>query len=151
MSNNAKQLLKLLFGAGLALIEPDRRDETARKVKSRVEDWTDSAWEKFEDAADRLDRLSYALRGKERWTSKAGTFLLGLGVGVGLGMLFAPASGQEVRDSISEQASNIRDRFSEQASNLSEQARNLKDRVRDTVRREGSSGEGSPERVPRPA
>ena len=144
MSDNARQLLKLLLGAGLALIEPDRRDEAARKVRSRVEDWTDAAREKFEDAAGRLDRLSDALRGKERWTSKAGTFLLGLGVGVGLGMLFAPASGKEVRDTISEQASNIRDRVSEQASHL-------KDRVRETVRREGSSAEGSAGRVSRPA
>lgn len=151
MNDNAKKLLKLLLGAGLALVEPDRRDEAARKVKSRVEDWTETARDKFEDAADRLDRVSYALRGKEPWTSKVGTFLLGLGVGVGVGMLFAPASGQQVRDTISEQASNIRDRFSEQASNLSEQARNLKDRVRDTVRREGSSAEGSSERVSRPA
>jgi gas vesicle protein len=144
MNDNAKKLLKLVLGAGLALIEPDRREETARNVRDRFGNWTETARDKFEDVADRLDRVSYALRGKERWTSKAGTFLLGLGVGVGIGMLFAPASGQEVRESISEQASNIRDRFSEQASNL-------KERVRDTVRREGSSGEGSSERVQRPA
>ena len=144
MSDNAKQLLKLLLGAGLALIEPDRRDGAARKVRNRVEDWADTAREKFEDAADRLDRVSYALRGKERWTSKVGTFLLGLGVGVGVGMLFAPASGQEVRDTISERASNLRDRVSEQASNL-------KNKVRETVRREASSAEGSAGRVSRPA
>jgi gas vesicle protein len=133
MRDNARQLLKLLLGAGLALIGPDRRDEAARKVRSRVEGWTETALDKFEDAADRLDRLADALRGKERRTSKASTFLLGLGVGVGLGMLFAPASGQEVRDTISQQASN------------------LKDRIRETVRREGSSAEGSAGWVSRPA
>ena len=158
MSDNVKQLLKLLLGAGLILVEPNRRDKAARKVKDRVEDWTDTARDKYEDAVDRLDRVSSAIRGREPWTSKAGTFLLGLGVGVGLGMLFAPASGEEVRNSISEQASNIRNRVSEQASNIrdrvSEQAGNLKekvDRVRDAVRREGGSGEGSQERMPRPA
>ena len=151
MNDNVKQLLKVLLGAGLTLVDSGRREKVTSHVKDRVDDWTDIARDKYEDAVDRLDRLSDALHGRERWTSKVGTFLLGLGVGVGVGMLFAPASGEETRNTISEQASNIRSRVSEQASNLKEQATNLKEKVRDTVRRESGSGEGSSERMPRPA
>ena len=35
------------------------------------------------------------------------SFLFGLGVGVGLGVLFAPMSGQETRDNISERANDL--------------------------------------------
>ena len=34
-------------------------------------------------------------------------FLFGLGLGIGLGVLFAPMSGQETRDNISERASDL--------------------------------------------
>ena len=107
MSDNVKQLLKLLLGAGLILVEPSRREKAVKNVRDRVEDWTDIARDKYEDVTDRVDRVSYALHGRERWTGKVGGFLLGLGVGVGVGMLFAPTSGEEMRNSISEQASNF--------------------------------------------
>ena len=69
-------------------------------------------------------------------------------------MLFAPAAGEETRNTIAEQASNIRDRVSEQASKVrdrvSEQASNIKEKVRDTVGRENAPA-GSSERMPRTA
>ncbi|MFB3814715.1 MAG: YtxH domain-containing protein [Terriglobales bacterium] len=34
-------------------------------------------------------------------------FLFGLGLGIGLGVLFAPMSGQETRENISERASDL--------------------------------------------
>ena len=49
------------------------------------------------------------------------SFLLGIGVGVGVGMLFAPAPGKDTRSTIAEQATN------------------LKEKVRQTVRRESAS------------
>jgi hypothetical protein len=147
MSDNVKQLLKLLMGAGLMFVEPGRRDKAVGNIKDRVDDWGDIAKDKYDDVVDRLDRVSDALRGRERVSSKIGTFLFGVGVGVGVGMLFAPTSGEEMRNTISQQANTIRDRVSEQASNLREQATNLKERVRDTVRREsGTTGESSTER-----
>ena len=66
MSDNVKQLLKLLLGAGLILVEPDKREKVASKVKDRVEDWTDVARDKYEDVVDRLDRVTGAVRGRER-------------------------------------------------------------------------------------
>ncbi|HZQ25852.1 MAG TPA: YtxH domain-containing protein [Terriglobales bacterium] len=145
-----KQLAKLLLSTGLLLVDSDRRSKAADSVKDRVDDWTDTAKDKFEDAMDRLERVAYAARGKTPWTSKAGGFLLGMGIGVGVGMLFAPSSGEEMRNSIRDRATDIRDRVSTQASNLrdrvSEQTSNLKDRMRETT-----SGGGENERISRPA
>ena len=46
------------------------------------------------------------------------SFIAGAGLGVGIGMLFAPASGQETRELISEKVqavgTRVRDRFSEE-------------------------------------
>ena len=146
MSDNMKQLLKLLLGAGLLLADSDKRDKAADRMRDRVHDWKDTAKDKYDDAVDRLERVSYAVRGREPWTSKAGSFLLGMGVGVGLGVLFAPASGAETRSTIAGRAEDIRNRVSEQASNI-------KDRVRETIRREstGTTGDSGAERMPRPA
>ena len=134
MSDNIKQLLKLLLGAGLLLVEPNRRERAAEKVKDRIDDWTETAKDKYDDAVERMERVARAARGREPWAPKVGSFLLGIGVGVGMGMLFAPAPGKDTRSSIAEQAAN------------------LKEKVRQTVRRESaSSSEPSAERMPRPA
>jgi gas vesicle protein len=95
---------------------------------------------------DRTECVAYTARGKERWTPKLGSLLLGMGVGVGLGMLFAPASGEETRNTIVEQTANLKDKVFKQAGNL-------KDKVRATVRRENRpvSTESSAERMPHPA
>jgi gas vesicle protein len=151
MSDNVKQLLKLLLGAGLVLVDSGNRDKAAKRVRreaddlrERVEDWTETArdkvddWrgtarDKYETAVDRLERAADAIQGRENWAAKAGTFLLGVGIGVGVGILVAPASGQETRDNIAEGAEKLRDRMSERASNIrtrvSEQATNIRDRV----------------------
>jgi gas vesicle protein len=46
------------------------------------------------------------------------SFIAGVGLGVGIGMLFAPASGEETRELISEKVqevgTRVRDRFSEE-------------------------------------
>lgn len=161
MSDNMKQLLKLLLGAGMILVDSGRRGEAVDGIRDRVSDLSDTAKEKYDDLMDRVERVSYAARGKERTSSKVGSFLLGMGVGVGVGMLFAPAAGWEtrnnlvdgasnLRDRVNQQATNIRDRVSEQTNNLKEQASNIKEKVRSTV-----SGEKGPEtegeRFSRPA
>jgi gas vesicle protein len=46
------------------------------------------------------------------------SFIAGVGLGVGMGMLFAPASGEETRELISEKVqevgTKVRERFSEE-------------------------------------
>ena len=36
------------------------------------------------------------------------SFLVGLGIGIGLGVLFAPMSGQDTRENLSEHAGNLK-------------------------------------------
>src|SRR5579862_5520901 len=75
-----------------------------------------------------------------------GSFVIGLltgtVLGAGLGMLFAPKSGSELRNQLSEQAGNIRDtasegyrRASEVASDWADQGRDMVDKAKDSVSR----------------
>ncbi|MGZ4829943.1 MAG: YtxH domain-containing protein [Candidatus Angelobacter sp.] len=54
------------------------------------------------------------------------SFLAGLGIGIGLGILFAPMSGEETRENLSQRASDLAD----SARDLASQGR---DKVRTTV------------------
>ena len=54
------------------------------------------------------------------------SFLAGLGIGIGLGILFAPMSGEETRENLSQRASDLAD----SARDLANQGR---DKVRNTV------------------
>lgn len=54
------------------------------------------------------------------------SFLAGLGIGVGLGILFAPVSGEETRNNLSQRAGDLAD----SAKDLVDEGR---DRVRSTV------------------
>jgi gas vesicle protein len=128
MSDNMKQLLKLLLGAGLLFAEPNRRERAAEKIKDRIDDWSETAKDRYDDAVECMERIARAARGRELWAPKVGSFLLGIGVGVGMGMLFAPAPGNQTRSSIAEQATN------------------LKEKVRQTVRRESASADLVPQR-----
>jgi predicted aldo/keto reductase-like oxidoreductase len=43
MRDNMQQLLRLLLGAGLILVEPVRRGKAADNIGDRVDNWTDTA------------------------------------------------------------------------------------------------------------
>src|SRR5512135_2508302 len=75
-----------------------------------------------------------------------GSFVMGLltgtVLGAGLGMLFAPKSGSELRNQLSEQAGNLRDsasegyrRASEAASDWADKGRDMYDKAKDAVSR----------------
>lgn len=155
MRDNWKQILKLMFGAGLMLMDTDRREKVARKVRSRVDDWGETARDRYEDARDRVENISDAIRGRRHYGAPIGGFLVGMGIGVGLGMLFAPASGEETRSNIVEQATSFKDRVAEKAQNIrdraSEQASQFREQVRDTVRGESTPGGPTPQPYSRPA
>lgn len=61
----------------------------------------------------------------DKGSSKFIWFLGGLGLGIGLGILFAPMSGEETRNNLSQRASDLSDR-----------ARYLVDQGRERVRRQ---------------
>jgi YtxH-like protein len=95
-----EKLLNLLVGAGLYLLDP---------VRDRLGDQIDSVSERAKDVYDtasgRVRKVSRRITGEDHsGLSSAAALLAGLGVGVALGILFAPASGEQVRRNIAESA-----------------------------------------------
>lgn len=105
-------LLKLLLGAGLYVLDPLRG-----RLADRIDDISDRAQDTYETARDRVSEVADRLRGRQAspWDN-AMWMLIGVGVGVGVGMLLAPASGEETRrdiaDKVREAGDKARRRFS---------------------------------------
>jgi gas vesicle protein len=64
------------------------------------------------------------------------SFLAGLGIGIGLGILFAPMSGEDTRENLSQRANDLAD-----------SARDLVDQGRERVRSTVSTFRGQAERA----
>jgi gas vesicle protein len=64
------------------------------------------------------------------------SFLAGLGIGIGLGILFAPMSGEDTRENLSQRASDLAD-----------SARDIVDQGRERVRSTVSTFRGQAERA----
>jgi gas vesicle protein len=78
------------------------------------------------------------------------SFLLGLGVGIGLGVLFAPMSGEETRNRLSETAGDLADSARQSVEQGRDQMqrgvsaiRNATDRVSSSVRPTGTETSSS--------
>jgi len=96
--------LKALLGAGLYLLEQsEHASRSAREhAVDQFEELRDSAEDRIRSAARRVNRASRAIQGKD--PSPVTSFLLfaaGISVGIGAGLLFAPASGADVRSAVS--------------------------------------------------
>jgi len=65
--------------------------------------------------------------------SRLSYFLVGLGVGAFLGILFAPRSGEETRDYLTQKAEEGRDYAQKKARELRERAEELLERSKDVV------------------
>jgi hypothetical protein len=85
----------------------DQTDRFTTDVRDRVSDGLDEASDRVSDirrqARDLYDGGDHTMR-------NVLTFAAGVGVGVGVAVLFAPASGEEVRNSISDKVHDIGDR-----------------------------------------
>ena len=68
--------------------------------------------------------------------SKISYFLVGLGVGTLIGILFAPKSGEETREYLTDKAEEGRDYAQRKARELRERADDLVERGRDVVARQ---------------
>jgi hypothetical protein len=99
------------------------RSRIAEEVRDRADSVTETISDKYEDALDRLEAAGAALQGRTYWPSRVTGFLLGVGVGAALGVLLAPASGVETRESIREKASEMKDKVVESASTVAGRAR----------------------------
>ena len=61
-------------------------------------------------------------------------FLFGLGLGVALGMLFAPMSGEDARDNLSERANDLASSAKETANDWASTAKETIDQGRERIR-----------------
>ncbi len=68
--------------------------------------------------------------------SKISYFLVGLGIGTLLGILFAPKSGEEMRDYLKERAEEGREYAQRKARELRERADEIADQAKDSVTRQ---------------
>jgi YtxH-like protein len=104
------QILKVLLGTGLYLLDPVRD-----RIADRVSDLSDRAKDTYDDAVDRVSDIGDSIRGRFERPSRLKWMLLGVGVGVGVGLLLAPVTGREARENISDRVHDIggrvRDRF----------------------------------------
>ncbi len=108
MINN---LLKSILKTAVYFL--DQSDRVASDVRDRISDSLDSAGDRVSDLRDRAQDL---YEGDSHTFRNVMTFVAGVGVGVGAALLFAPASGEEIRGQIGEKVQDIsdrvRDRFS---------------------------------------
>ncbi len=112
-------LLKLLLGTGLYLLE--QSDQSTRKIRDRaagnLSDLRDFAQDKFETATDRVSKASQALRGDDNQiVGNALSLAAGVGIGLALGVIFAPASGRQVRSAIADKVHVFGDKVRQQFS-----------------------------------
>lgn len=81
------------------------------------------------------------------------SFLAGLGIGIGVGLLFAPFTGEETRERISERSRDWADSARKHADEIADAARDIvghgRERVRSTIadlkksQRRGQAGTGT--------
>jgi hypothetical protein len=95
----------------------DQAEDVADDMRDRVSKGVDRAGDRISDLRDQAHDI---YSGHEDHTLRnVLTFAAGVGVGIATAMLFAPASGDEIRSQIGEKVENIsgrvRDRFSSES------------------------------------
>jgi hypothetical protein len=91
-------LFDVLLDTGLSVLDLFRD-----RLSDQVESVADRAKDVYEEASGRVRKASRAITGEDHsGLSSAAALLLGVGVGVALGILFAPASGEQIRRDIAD-------------------------------------------------
>ena len=107
MNNLIRSILKT------AVYFLDQTNSFTSDVRSRVADGVDRAADRISDLREQAEDL---YSGEDHTVRNVLTFVAGVGVGVGAALLFAPASGAQIRGQISDKVQDIggrvRSRFS---------------------------------------
>ncbi len=128
-NKSTKDWIRLAAKLSLLFTEPKVRAAIGDKLKDSVSDLTDNISDKYdgvsdrvsntyEDAVDRLEAAADAIQGKTEWGSKLTGFLIGVGIGAGLGILLAPASGSEIRETVRDKAADMTSRIRQSVSRM---------------------------------
>ena len=116
--SRAKDWLRLAAKLSLLFTDPKVRAAIGDHFKDRVSDITSTVADKYEDAIDRFEDAAEAFQGRNYWQSRVAGFLLGVGVGAGLGILLAPASGREIRESVRDKAIDVKNKVRLSVTNM---------------------------------
>ena len=91
-------LLSILLGTGLYLLDPVRD-----RLADQIDSLSDRAKGAYGTASGRVRKVSRAITVEDRsGLGSTAALFLGVGVGVALGILFAPASGEQIRRNIAD-------------------------------------------------
>jgi gas vesicle protein len=117
-----KTALKSILKAATYLLE--QSDRCSAQMRDRVSEGMDRAGDRMSGLRDRARNL-YAH--EDHTVRNVLSFVAGAGVGVGVAVLFAPASGAQVRNSIAERAQAagklVQNHFSSEASTAADTER----------------------------
>lgn len=109
--HDMNKLLKSVLKTVVYLLE--QTENVADDVRERVSEGVDRAGDRVSDLRDRAQDF---YGGEDHTLRNVLTFAAGVGVGIGAAILFAPASGEQIRSQIGEKVQDIgdrvRDRFS---------------------------------------
>ena len=106
------KLLKSVLKTVIFLL--DQTEGTAATVRDRVSEGVDRVSDRMSDLRDQAEDIYSG--GQDHTLRNILTFAAGVGVGVATAMLFAPASGEEIRSQIGEKVQDIGDRVRERFS-----------------------------------
>jgi hypothetical protein len=85
-------------GTGLYLLDPARD-----RLADQIDSLSDRAKDVLDSASGRVRKVSRAITVEDRsGIGSTAALFLGVGVGVALGILFAPASGEQIRRNIAD-------------------------------------------------
>lgn len=111
MNNLIRSILKT------AVYFLDQTDRFTSDVRDRVAEGVDRAADRVSDLRKQAEDL---YSGEDHTVRNVLTFVAGVGGGIGAAMLFAPASGKEIRsqigDKVQEIGGRVRERFSTRTS-----------------------------------
>jgi hypothetical protein len=108
MNNLIRSILKT------AVYFLDQTNSFTGDVRDRVSDTMGRAADRVSDLRDQA--ADYYDGGEDHTVRNVLTFVAGVGVGVGAALLFAPASGEEIRGQIGDKVQDIGDRVRERFS-----------------------------------
>lgn len=99
------RLLKSILKTAVYIL--DQTDNATADLRDRISDRADRVSDQVSEIAGRGREMIY---GESHTWRNVGVFAAGLGVGVAAGILFAPASGDEIRSSVRDKVEDISDR-----------------------------------------
>jgi gas vesicle protein len=111
------KLLKSVLKTAVYVL--DQTEDVADDMRSRLSDAVDRASDRVSDLRDRAQDM---YSGEDHTLRNVLTFAAGVGVGIGAAILFAPASGEEIRGQIGDKVHDIRDRVRDRFSSETRQA-----------------------------